>query len=90
MAVRTLLSYRVVFIIKNILLILQGREIILKYQRKGTLLRNWAHVFAVMMRLRQLCCHRELVPLQWKVTLSLYGRVSEYHVWDLTAQTDNS
>lgn len=33
--------------------------------RRGTLLRNYAHVFAVMMRLRQLCCHRELLPVQW-------------------------
>ena len=33
--------------------------------RRGNLLKNYAHVFAIMMRLRQLCCHRELVPLQW-------------------------
>ena len=30
----------------------QGREIILRYKRQGALLRNYAHVFAVMMRLR--------------------------------------
>lgn len=28
-------------------------------------MKNYAHVFAVMMRLRQLCCHRELLPVQW-------------------------
>ena len=43
----------------------EGQEIIQKYQQKGTLLNNYAHVFAVMMRLRQLCCHRELLPVQW-------------------------
>ena len=29
-------------------------------------MRNYAHVFAIMMRLRQLCCHRELLPLDWR------------------------
>ena len=29
------------------------------------LMKNYAHVFALMMRLRQLCCHRELLPLDW-------------------------
>ena len=33
--------------------------------RRGTLLKNYAHVFAVMMRLRQLCCHRTLLPIDW-------------------------
>ena len=35
--------------------------------KKGVnhLMKNYAHVFALMMRLRQLCCHRELVPLEW-------------------------
>ena len=55
---------------------LQGREIILRYQRKGTLLQNYAHVFAVMMRLRQLCCHKELLPIDWKVIFKKY--VSQY------------
>ena len=36
------------------------QAVIVKYQRRGTLLKNYAHVFAMMMRLRQLCCHREL------------------------------
>ena len=42
-----------------------AKKIIEKYMKKGTLLRNYAHVFAIMMRLRQLCCHRELLPLEW-------------------------
>ena len=42
-----------------------AKKIIQKYMKKGTLLRNYAHVFAIMMRLRQLCCHRELLPLEW-------------------------
>jgi hypothetical protein len=33
--------------------------------RRGNLLRNYADVFAVLMRLRQLCCHRELLPVDW-------------------------
>ena len=44
----------------------QGREIIARYMRRGTLMRNYAHIFAVMMRLRQLCCHRELLPIVWQ------------------------
>ncbi|XP_059078743.1 helicase-like transcription factor isoform X2 [Tigriopus californicus] len=43
-----------------------GREIIARYMRRGTLLKNYAHVFAVMMRLRQLACHRDLLPVDWK------------------------
>ena len=42
-----------------------AKIIIEKYMKKGTLLRNYAHIFAIMMRLRQLCCHRELLPLEW-------------------------
>ena len=44
---------------------LQGREVILRYMRKGTLMNNYAHIFAIMVRLRQLCCHRELLPINW-------------------------
>jgi SNF2 family DNA or RNA helicase len=46
----------------------QGRDLILKYMKGGTLLRNYGHVFAVMMRLRQHCCHKELLPVKWKVS----------------------
>jgi len=39
----------------------RAKEIVGKYNRRGDLLRNYAHVFALMTRLRQLCCHRELI-----------------------------
>ena len=44
-----------------------AQTIIQRYMRKGlnALLKNYAHVFAIMMRLRQLCCHRDLLPMQW-------------------------
>ena len=55
---------------------------ILQYQRKGELLRNYAHVFAVMMRLRQLCCHRELLDwIDWKVSLN--GFCVKMHILNL-------
>ena len=37
-----------------------------RYIKKGTALKNYAHIFAVMMRLRQLCCHRNLLPIEWQ------------------------
>ena len=44
----------------------QGRKVIQKFLKRGTLLKNYAHVFALMMRLRQLCCHRELIKdVKW-------------------------
>jgi len=39
----------------------RAQEIVGRYHKKGQLLRNYAHVFALMMRLRQLCCHREVI-----------------------------
>ena len=39
------------------------REIVERYQRKGILLKNYAHVFAMMIRLRQLCCHRQIMKI---------------------------
>jgi len=39
-----------------------AQEIVARYLKRGELLRNYAHVFALMMRLRQICCHWEL----WK------------------------
>merc|ERR1712223_278761 len=27
---------------------------------------GYANIFAVMVRLRQLCCHRELLPIKWE------------------------
>ena len=44
----------------------KAQHIIEKYMKKGALLKNYAHVFAMMMRLRQLCCHRELLPVNWR------------------------
>ena len=42
------------------------KEVVERYARRGTLLRNYAHVFAMMMRLRQLSCHRELFKdIKW-------------------------
>ncbi len=43
----------------------EGREQIAKFMRRGDLLRKYAHIFAVMVRLRQLCCHRELLDVNW-------------------------
>ena len=47
-----------------------AKDIVLKYQRRGELLRNYAHVFALMTRMRQMCCHRELIQtIDWSGTL---------------------
>ena len=43
----------------------QAAKIVERFMRKRSLLKNYAHVFALMMRLRQLCCHRDLLPIQW-------------------------
>ena len=39
----------------------QAADIVGRYDRRGQLMKNYAHIFAMMMRLRQLCCHRELI-----------------------------
>ena len=36
-----------------------------RYIRTNSALKNYAHIFAIMMRLRQLSCHRDLLPIQW-------------------------
>ena len=42
------------------------KEVVERYARRGTLLRNYAHVFVMMLRLRQLSCHRELyADIKW-------------------------
>ena len=41
----------------------EARAIVARFDRHGALLRNYAHVFALMMRMRQLCCHRELIKV---------------------------
>lgn len=43
----------------------QAQKIVERYMKKATLLKNYAHIFALMMRLRQLCCHRDLLPIKW-------------------------
>ena len=40
----------------------QARAVISRYRRRGELLSNYGHVFALMTRLRQICCHAQLVP----------------------------
>ena len=44
----------------------KARDIVARFDRKGELLRNYACVFALMMRMRQLCCHRELIKFKWE------------------------
>ena len=39
----------------------QAQRIVKGYSKRNSLLRNYAHIFALMIRLRQLCCHRELI-----------------------------
>ena len=47
-----------------------AQEIVGRYHRRGELLRNYAHIFALMMRLRQLCCHREIIKdVDWENVL---------------------
>ena len=46
-----------------------AQAIVRRYLRRGELLKNYAHVFALMMRLRQICCHWELwKEVDWKKT----------------------
>ncbi|XP_026195328.1 helicase-like transcription factor [Anabas testudineus] len=39
----------------------EGRNTIGRYVAEGTVLSNYAHVLAILMRLRQLCCHPDLL-----------------------------
>ena len=49
----------------------QAQRIVQKYSKRNSLLRNYAHIFALMIRLRQLCCHRELIKeVDWTNVLS--------------------
>ena len=49
----------------------EAAEIVARYARRGGLLRHYAHIFAMMMRLRQLCCHRELIKeMDWVQALA--------------------
>ena len=48
----------------------KARDIISRFKRKGELMKNYAHVFALMTRLRQICCHRELITgINWNEAL---------------------
>ena len=48
----------------------QAQRIVKRFDRRGDLLRNYAHIFALMIRLRQLCCHRELIKeVDWNQVL---------------------
>jgi len=40
---------------------MKATEIVERYQRRGELMRNYMHVLVMMLRFRQLCCHRELI-----------------------------
>jgi len=47
-----------------------AQEIVGRYHKRGQLLRNYAHIFALMMRMRQLCCHREIIQdVDWDKVL---------------------
>ena len=51
----------------------EARDIVLRYQKQGKLMKNYAHIFALMMRLRQFCCHMELInTIDWSMTIR-YG-----------------
>ena len=71
-----------------------AQDIVLGFFRKGGLLRNYADIFALMVRLRQLCCHRELIRhIDWSETLknkeALLKQLKE--VLDLeTGRTDSN
>ena len=61
----------------------KARDIVARFDRHNALLRNYACVLAMMMRLRQLCCHRELVTgIDWGKVLEnqdqLKGQLAEY------------
>jgi SWI/SNF-related matrix-associated actin-dependent regulator of chromatin subfamily A3 len=47
-----------------------AREIVDRYQHAGNLMKNFAHIFAMMTRMRQLCCHREIIKeVDWEEAL---------------------
>ena len=48
----------------------EATNIVERYHQRGTLLRNYAIIFALMMRMRQLCCHREMIKtIDWTLVL---------------------
>ncbi|XP_072263993.1 helicase-like transcription factor isoform X2 [Pyxicephalus adspersus] len=48
----------------------EGKNIIGRYFNEGTVLTHYADVLAVLVRLRQLCCHPHLVPTSLSGSLS--------------------
>ena len=46
----------------------------LRYFRQGTLLHNYGDVLAILMRLRQLCCHPFLVAKAAEVVKETLGK----------------
>jgi len=48
----------------------EASKVVERYRKQGSLMRNYAHIFAMMTRLRQMCCHRELIDfIDWNSTL---------------------
>ena len=48
-----------------------AQSVVQRYHRAGKLLSNYAHIFVMMLRLRQLCCHRELIQeTDWPTVLA--------------------
>jgi len=61
-------------------------DVVRDYQRRGTLLKNYAHVFVLMIRLRQLCCHREMFKeVDWAEVIRNKEGVSKQMLEALTA-----
>ena len=44
----------------------QAQRIVAMHSKRNCLLKNYAYIFALMVRLRQLCCHREMIKdIDW-------------------------
>jgi len=47
-----------------------AQEIVARYHKRGELLRNYAFILVLMLRMRQLCCHREIIhDVDWDKVL---------------------
>jgi len=73
----------------------RAQEIVGRYLKNGQLLRNYAHVLVLMMRLRQLCCHREVIKdVDWEEVLrdkkGLARQLEEYLDEDEVTNKHNS
>jgi len=48
----------------------EAAKVVERYQKQGSLMKNYGHIFALMTRLRQICCHRELIDsIDWNSTI---------------------